>query len=65
MSGALQEAIFLPEAGPYLDLLQAISQLIMAIAAMDQLEQEALEAVDTAPGEEPDQKRQTMERRFG
>jgi hypothetical protein len=55
--------MFLPEAGPWLELLEAIRKLLMAIAAVDQEKQQPY--IDRAPGEEPEQARQTLERRYG
>lgn len=54
--------MLLPEAGPWLDLLEAIRKLLMVIIAIDQ--EETQPEVDTAPGEELEQRNQTLERRL-
>lgn len=57
--------MFLPEAGPWLPLLDAVRKLLMVIAAVDQDQQMMTLEPNTAAGEEPGQQRQTLERRLG
>lgn len=55
--------MLLPEAGPWLDILEAVRKLLMVLIVIDQEKTEL--PVDTAPGEERDQRNQTLERRLG
>lgn len=63
VAGSLQEVMLLPEAGPWLDILEAVRKLLMVLIVIDQEKTEL--PVDTAPGEERDQRNQTLERRLG